>query len=141
MSESIRCPNCKLHFGRDGFHKNKRNKNGLQSWCKSCNNESGRRFAKANPEKMAHASWKWNIKRKYGIDHEEYQWMVVRQGNLCAICGSANPGGGRKRWQVDHCHSTGAVRGLLCNRCNLGLGYFSDSPATLGRAIAYLGAA
>lgn len=65
--------------------------------------------------------------------------MLVTQMTCCAICRCTLLGG--KATHVDHDHYTGAVRGLLCSRCNRGLGFFCDDPRLLARAIAYLSAA
>ena len=60
------------------------------------------------------------------------------QSGLCKICKKDIVIGGRTGAKVDHCHETGKIRGLLCNRCNLGLGYFKDSTASIASAIVYL---
>lgn len=75
--------------------------------------------------------------KQYGITIEQYDEMLRAQNNSCAICKTDTPGG-RGRWAVDHCHSTGRVRGLLCASCNLGLGHFKDNQAFLAEAISYL---
>ena len=75
--------------------------------------------------------------RKYGIYADQYDRMVENQNNQCKICGTDEPRG-IGGWKVDHCHSTGKVRGLLCNNCNLGLGYFKDNIKSLEAAIQYL---
>ena len=72
--------------------------------------------------------------KKYGLTAAQYWEMYERQMGCCAICGSSE----KKRMAVDHCHKSGAVRGLLCVACNLGLGNFRDSPAYLSTAISYL---
>lgn len=74
---------------------------------------------------------------RYGIGGEEYAQLLENQGGVCAICGSPCPTG--KDLSVDHDHGTGAIRGLLCHHCNIGLGHFKDNPALLNAAIAYLG--
>jgi recombination endonuclease VII len=62
---------------------------------------------------------------------------VVEATNSCGICG--RPGDGRwKQLTIDHCHKTGRFRGMLCSRCNRGLGFFQDDPALLKKAMAYL---
>lgn len=109
---------------------------GLKVWCKSCTLAYGRE----------HASWVV-MKRQFGITKEQYEGIVARQGGRCAIeaCGTEKPGG-KGRWHVDHDHaccpgrtSCGkCVRGLLCARCNLGLGYFQDDKEFLLSAAAYL---
>ena len=81
------------------------------------------------------------LKRDYGITLAEYMDMHEAQGGLCAICGQ--PETTLKKGQpamlaVDHCHTSGKVRGLLCMSCNLGLGYFKDDEAVLENAIRYL---
>ena len=75
--------------------------------------------------------------RKYGIDVDDYDRMVESQNNKCKICGTDEPRG-VGGWKVDHCHTTGKVRGLLCNNCNVGLGYFKDNIEYLEAAIQYL---
>lgn len=72
---------------------------------------------------------------QYGITLEQYNAMVVAQGGVCKICG--NPPNG-KRLVVDHCHSLTKFRGLLCERCNQGLGSFKDNPHLLLSAKEYL---
>lgn len=75
------------------------------------------------------------IKRKFGLSWEEYQDLIKRQNNKCAICALPQE---NKRLAIDHCHATGDVRGLLCDKCNRGLGLFGDSIERLRAAIAYL---
>lgn len=70
------------------------------------------------------------------VTDEQYDALLVLQEGLCAICRKAPPE--RRRLAVDHDHQTGTVRGLLCSRCNLGLGYFKDDPDHLRAATAYL---
>lgn len=73
----------------------------------------------------------------YGISADEYWEIYEFQGGTCAICQRAT--GVRKRLSVDHCHETGAVRGLLCQKCNRDvLGHLRDDIAAFERAIEYL---
>lgn len=78
------------------------------------------------------------LKSRYGITLEDYETMLQEQGGSCAICKSLEPGDKNLNFHVDHCHATNKVRGLLCNTCNLGLGYFHDSVEDLTNAIEYL---
>lgn len=76
-----------------------------------------------------------NLQRMYGISLEEYQRMFDAQGGRCMICVSPP---GKKPLAVDHCHTKGEVRSLLCGNCNTGLGMFKDDIVILRRAIRYL---
>ena len=69
------------------------------------------------------------------MSRADYDALLERQGGVCAIC--AKPS--KKTLCVDHCHSTGTIRGLLCRKCNLGLGCLADDQAALIAALAYLG--
>lgn len=85
----------------------------------------------------------WNLRKKYGITPAIYQQMHAAQGGVCAICKKVETRRHRTTRKpldlvVDHCHQTGAVRGLLCSNCNGGLGSFDDDLARLRAAIAYL---
>ena len=75
------------------------------------------------------------LKAKYGITLEDFHKWAEEQGGLCAIC--RHPPNGR-RLSVDHDHSTGRIRGLLCHNCNSMLGLARDRPAVLQAAIEYL---
>ena len=71
---------------------------------------------------------------EYGMSKEDVDKLLLSQNNLCKICLVDIS----KTFHVDHCHSSGTVRGLLCNQCNTGLGLFKDSEDNLSRAIDYL---
>lgn len=75
------------------------------------------------------------IRQKYGLAESDYRALVVKHAGRCGICGDLE-----QNLVVDHCHTTGRVRGLLCRICNLGLGYFRDDTERMMRAIAYLDA-
>lgn len=75
------------------------------------------------------------LRRVYGMTLQEYTTLHEQQRGVCAICGSSADG---KLLHVDHCHTSGSVRGLLCFNCNYGLGWFKDSPALLQSALSYL---
>jgi len=89
---------------------------------------------KTNPE--AHRNCM--LKYKYGITLDDYNLMLEEQNMSCAICGSTDPGRKNANFAVDHDHKTNEIRGLLCHRCNMGLGYFDDDPVQLKQAATYL---
>lgn len=95
-----------------------------------------RREYSENPARHAEYNRRNQLKRRFGITSDEYDSMLESQGGVCAICGEADPTG--RRLAVDHNHETGEVRGLLCIRCNRGIGNFKDSPALLQAAAEYL---
>lgn len=80
-----------------------------------------------------------NRKYLYGITKVEFALLLQRQGNKCANprCGAKEPGG-NGTWHVDHDHRTGEVRGLLCRRCNVMIGYAKDDVQILEGGIEYL---
>lgn len=77
-----------------------------------------------------------DFKQKYGITLADYDRMFEDQGGMCAIC-FGPPKSGR-RMAVDHDHETGAIRGLLCNTCNLAIGHLRDDPMVVASAAVYL---
>jgi Recombination endonuclease VII len=77
------------------------------------------------------------LKILYGVDRKWLKDAIKAQRGRCAICNSKKPGG-FGTWSVDHDHKTGNIRGLLCSRCNIGLGFFEDSSVILRAAEKYL---
>ena len=75
--------------------------------------------------------------RRYGLTQADADRILAAQGGCCAICHVMKPGG-RGSWHVDHDHVTGRVRGLLCHKCNTGIGLFGDNPMMLEVAVRYL---
>lgn len=78
-----------------------------------------------------------NLKRNYGVTLEQHEEMLRSQGYRCAICGSDDPFN-KLGWQTDHDHTSGMVRGILCRKCNLLLGFAGDDIERLMQAVAYL---
>lgn len=128
MLEKV-CNSCKNSKPVKEFHKQKECKDGLRGSCRSC--RSTRFFG---PNRQSY------LKRKYGINNEDYERLFKEQEGKCTIChsGPRHYRGEFDRLCVDHCHKTGIVRGLLCQSCNLGLGAFKDNIMKLEKAIKYL---
>ena len=79
-----------------------------------------------------------NCRKNYRRNSNDYyQQKIAEQNGLCAICGVNEIGNGKK-FSIDHDHTTGKFRGLLCVRCNFGIGHFKDNANNLTKAVQYL---
>jgi hypothetical protein len=134
------CSTCKIERPASDFHVQGNAPGGLAYSCKECKRAYNReRYKCGDAAEKQRAS---STKSKYGLEWPAVQSMHTDQGGGCAICQtpiSLSVGGDRATVAcVDHCHATGAVRALLCNLCNNGLGKFKDNAALLRNAAAYL---
>lgn len=135
------CSYCKKEKSLEEFHREKSKKDGLASYCKSCNKlkniENYNNFLirkRQYSTKRKHAA-EYAIIRKYGVTRSEYLNMLNKQNNTCFICNKPSI---KKNLCIDHDHKTNKVRGLLCNNCNSGLGFFKDNIEVLLKATEYL---
>jgi hypothetical protein len=129
-NNQIECYKCRKILPKDQFSITRNNK--FHSYCKSCRNISRR----------TRDEWAKKRDARYGLLPGQYDRLLVKQNSVCAICKlpetcttiakSVSP------LSVDHSHNTGVIRGLLCNNCNLMLGYAKDNIQTLKQAILYL---
>lgn len=136
------CVKCKLPKKFEEFKPHSRRKDGRSHICIQCvrnrklkwdrDNHKAKRSYKKHKESIRNNFFK----RTYGITVAQYNDMLLKQNSLCKICNRTCPSG--KLLAVDHCHVTGKVRGLLCAKCNMGLGYFEDNPNFLEIAVDYL---
>ena len=134
-----------LPYGPDNFYwkeniiqevkkQHKKNESGLST------NPSAiwaRRMREINPDYFKD----YDLKRQYGITFKQYNEMLEKQNNVCAICGNPETSvirGKVIRLAVDHDHDTGRVRGLLCSNCNIGIGNFKHDDNLLQKAIEYV---
>lgn len=92
--------------------------------------------AYADKPESRRVNYNRHLKRKFGITIDKYELMFCRQNGACAICGKQNLDG--KRLCVDHCHSTGRVRGLLCDVCNTTIGKIGESLDTINSMYDYI---
>lgn len=132
-----RCSKCKKTKGTSQFHTQRRWRDRIEyySMCKVCWRQYVREYRSSD---------KWLVHRfnrdyrgKAHITIEEYAALHRKQKGLCAIC-HGPPSGRFQRLAIDHDHATGAIRGLLCSSCNMGLGYFKDAGSALRAAARYL---
>lgn len=91
--------------------------------------EYQRQWRELNPD--------WWIKR-YGINQQDYENLLRTQNYACAICQTKEPRGRHNKFHIDHDHTTNKVRGLLCDKCNRGLGFFNDDKDLLEKAAEYI---
>jgi len=109
----------------------------LRSRCKACEVLYITRKYHRDPKLAAERYRTSILSWRYGISRVILDQMNADQGGVCAICKASSPGH-TKSWHIDHDHTTGRVRGLLCNKCNLALAFFGDSEKVLLSAAAYL---
>jgi hypothetical protein len=126
------CTNCLQSKPLSAFPRNPQLRDGRNSWCTDCCSSAKREQRRRNPvrTRILQRANRW------GLEWSSIQRAFDAQGQRCAICGE--PAVAPDELVVDHNHATGEVRGLLCNGCNRGLGYFNDSPKALRRAATYL---
>jgi len=103
--------------------------------------ELARKYQKTYREKHPDRIWtsrkRNELRKKFNMTLEEWFDLMELQQHRCAICGQHDD----EHWQalhVDHNHKTGQIRGLLCNKCNRGLGFFNDDPDLLKKGLEYL---
>lgn len=123
------------------FSKKHDSSDGYAHTCKECHNKYAREVwypRNTERQKLASKMYKVNnkyqvIAQRYGVKREVIESLYSGSKGKCAICKIES-----EKLVVDHCHSTGKVRGLLCIICNYGLGYFKDNPKSLSSAMKYL---
>lgn len=144
--DTKKCSTCYRSLPLSEFYRNQYGAEGRQSCCKRCQCKKSKTWRKAHPEKVKATTAAWEsrnknrrkdtcLRRAHGLTLEGYTALFMSQDGLCAICRAAPT---KEYFDVDHDHKTGAVRGLLCNGCNQGLGHFRDRPDLLKAAADYL---
>lgn len=161
-AEGRLCNRCEFRKDPSEFGKYTGNPDGISNRCKPCMREAAREsrysqleVARArerlkgkkqydkNREKILVRRASGRLKYRYGLTRDLLEEMFLDQEGKCAICQSevVLPNGEGKSIgtaNIDHCHKTGRVRGLICTFCNHGLGSFRDNPEALESAIRYL---
>lgn len=133
------CPSCDTTKPLAAFSIRKTGRVGHPvAHCTPCRVAKNKARRAADPSHVLHIERKSKFKRTYGITFEQYESMLEAQGGGCAICHAKEPSNRTKFFAVDHCHETGKVRGLLCTKCNRGLGFFNDKSTLLQAASSYL---
>ena len=148
----LKCTKCKEILPVSNFRTRKDSSSGYQYWCKSCECESNKlRYRKTHvkiiPTKES-IDIKIGIKKdkdkrrmllyRYNITLEKYNEMYIAQNKRCLICNTEFPLGTLKGLCVDHNHSTGEVRALLCMSCNRTLGKVEKNPELINNMIKYI---
>lgn len=143
MNETIThtkvCTHCQAALPLASFQKCSRNKDRLDYYCRECSSSIRKRtkeYNRTNNQKYAEKRKKRSLYKKYSISQLEYDKLLTEQDRKCAIC--KQPESTDKSLAVDHNHETGQIRGLLCQKCNTGLGLFKDDINLLRKAKAYL---
>lgn len=133
------CSKCKQLKPQESFYINKIGTRNAS--CRACRSAMHTQMDKArNKETMR--IWRINnpdksksnhLKSKYGIDSNKYNEIMLEQNGKCAICSDVS-----RKLCVDHCHNTGAVRGILCHKCNTAIGMLDDDVPRIESAASYL---
>jgi len=132
------CIRCGQRKPISEMKKDSRVKRGYSKICKTCTAKYSREwYLKSGIT----GSKKWKSPRE-GFSHDDYLQMLDEQNGCCAICGKEEVVDSKlnkiRRLCIDHCHKTGLIRGLLCMKCNAGLGMFEDDINLLLDSIQYL---
>jgi hypothetical protein len=134
-----KCSKCQIEKEVKFFNTRNSKTDKLQSYCKKCAKEDRSKRYLLDRENAIANQRRINIFNKYGITEKEYNTMLELQNGKCAICGSKEiKRKGAKYFNIDHCHKSNKVRGLLCHNCNIVLGKIEDSKEWLKQALIYL---
>jgi hypothetical protein len=137
------CTRCKIQQPIEEFHLD-RGKSVAQ--CKQCKYLYNKEYKRKNWPRILgrrrSPEREYLLKSKYGLSLEQYTTMLKNQNGVCAICNKPESykdrSGNIGLLCVDHCHLSGQVRSLLCRRCNMAIGQFTDDPVVIQRAVNYL---
>lgn len=124
------CEKCGIQQSADNYYKNRKKLDFLDSYCKKCQDRK-------NKINRSLSSGRKSLLKKYKLSLHNYDVLFSKQCGYCYIC-LKHQKEFKKKLAVDHCHSTGKIRGLLCSSCNTALGLIKDSTYTLKRMIDYL---
>ena len=158
------CKHCGSTKPLDRFHRDRAARDGRRPECKACTAARRRAWYEANREREISRVKAWQqanpervnesqrrnrarperkralrdqyYRRTFGISADDFDALLAQQGGGCAICGKRPERDASLH--LDHCHDTGAIRGILCLSCNQGLGLFGDDVALLDAASRYL---
>ena len=123
------CLTCKQTKPLVGFVKQG---SGYRNICKNCHNKKAKTYRVKNPEAVKNSK----LKQTLGVTLADKNKMIEKQKGRCPICKINLKDA--KFTPVDHCHTTGKIRGVLCGNCNVGIGHLKDSLMNLFRAAMYL---
>lgn len=122
------CPRCNNNLPATSvnYYTSSTEIDGLNRYCKKC---AVKNSSEANKRTGG------NLKQKWRLSKEQYAFMLSQQDGKCAICGKSS---GQRRLDIDHCHASGHIRGLLCNRCNQAIGLLGDNHNIIKNALSYI---
>lgn len=142
------CTKCKEEKSIEQFPPNKKTLDKRGSWCKGCVAPLGKEDYKKNKVDRDLKTKKWQkenrhklkgyrLKKQFNMSNSDFDTLLKAQDHKCLIC-NAHESQIDTVMCIDHCHSTGKIRGLLCRSCNLAIGLLKDNIPALKRAIDYL---
>lgn len=123
------CSGCKQELDITNFNRHTLSKDGLNSQCRSCRTTKQKNRRQTLQGKAA------TLKYLYNVTIPQVEAQLKRQNNMCAICGDSFL---THKFAIDHCHTTGTFRGLLCRPCNSAIGLLKEDKRVLVQAIRYL---
>lgn len=152
------CTKCNTEKPLEQYGVDKTTKDGYRYSCKECYNAQQREYARNNKDlikfrnaakaeqrkayyqsdKGIESSRKAHLKRAFGITLEQYNIMLQYQNGVCNICKQKETSNKNNFLSIDHCHTTGVIRGLLCSDCNRGIGLLKDNKENLINAIKHI---
>lgn len=133
MQEQIKhCSRCGIEKSFELFSKDRQHSTGRKSACKECASSDFKNWRSSNIEEARFRDKVSQYKSKYGLSQDEAITLASNRIGCCTICKEVKP------LIVDHCHTSGEVRGFICSACNSVLGYAKDNINTLQMAITYL---
>ena len=148
------CTKCNQNKETSEFHKDKKKTNGLTSWCKDCRNKARAEKYWKEPESQRKRSQDYRktltqeqryisnrntkLKQAYGLTHKQVEEMKRLQEYKCYVCSCNELEAGSKGLVVDHNHTTGQIRKLLCSPCNTALGLLREDKNIFTSLIKYI---